>query len=306
MPVGDFNRDGKLDFAGGYAGGFLIDFGLGNGSFSAPINYFFASGSSDVVAADFNGDGMLDLAATPYSASTNSICVLMNNGDGTFAAPLYYHLVNTNDYHYSLTLGDFNGNGKPDAAVLNYNAQSVTIWLNNGQWFWTAKDYPVGFKPTSISTGDFNGDGKIDLIVRGNNLQGFPAASVLLGNGDGSFTTGAQMAVPYDSSKGPVTVAVGDFNGDGLPDLAFTSYNYNYVAIMLNQTPPALQIVPLAGYNQISWPALFGAFTLESTTNLSAPDGWQPFPYPPVVIGNQKAVADWTDGRQKYYRLRKP
>ena len=298
--VADFNGDQKLDFATTLGGNIDIEFGRGDGSVSASENYIIGTALSDIIAGDVNGDGTPDLIFS-QTYSTNSFGVLINNGDGTFATARYYLNTGSNDYHYSLTLGDFTGDGSMDAAVLNYNAQSVTIWLNNGQWYWTAKDYTLGLKPTSIATGDFNGDGKLDFIIRGGST-----ARLLLGNGDGSFTVGSQMSVPSDSSKSPVTVAVGDFNSDGLLDIALTSDNNNSVAIMLNQTPPALKITPLAGYNQVSWPSAFETYALESTTNLSAPGSWQPFPYPPVVSGSQKAITDWAVGEQKFYRLKKP
>jgi hypothetical protein len=301
--VGDFNGDGKLDLAVANYSGFVdVAFGKGDGTLGTPTNYYLTTFLGDIRVGDCNGDGRLDLVVSPKdSDSFVSFCVLTNKGNGIFAAPQYY----TNDFQlysrYSLELGDFNSDGRLDVAVLNYNAQSVTIRLNTGNGiFGPTNNYSVGFSPTSIAAGEFNGDGKIDLIVRGGS-----AARVLLGNGDGSFTVGAQMAVPDDTGV-PGTVGVEDFNGDGLPDLAFTCYSSNSVAVMLNQTPPALQITPMAGYNQINWLATFGAgYTLECTTNLSAPDSWQSFPYPPVVIGNQKAVTDWADGQQKFYRLRK-
>jgi hypothetical protein len=121
---------------------------------------------------------------------------------------------------------------------------------------------------------------------------------VFLGNGDGSFTPrlGISSGSPF---------AVEDFDGNGTPDLAF-GYG-NSVAIRLNQTPPTLQLTPMVGYNQINWPSSFGAgFTLEYTTDLAARGSWRPFPYPPVLLGDQKAVTDWASGDRKFYRLRKP
>lgn len=309
VAVGDLNGDGKADIAVANTGnpsgrGVTVGFGRGDGFFGPPTNCALPSTPGDIVLGDLNGDGRLEAAVSLqsyYTANSNSVCVLTNKGDGTLAVSQYYG-ASSKDYHYSLKLVDFNGAGGLDLAVLNYNAQSVTIRLNNGSGiFGSANDYPVGFSPNSLAVGDFNGDGKVDLIIRGG-----PVARVLLGHGDGSFTVGSQMPVASGATS-PGTIAVGDFDGNGTPDMALACYNNNSVAIMLNQTLPTLEITPMAGYNQVAWLASFGTnFMLECTTNLLVPESWQPFPYPPVLIGNQKAVADWADLEKKFYRLRKP
>jgi hypothetical protein len=306
MAVGDFNADGKLDVAV-----VSLDFpyyvavasGRGDGSFNDPTNHTIADLPYDLRAADIRGNGNIDLvvALGPSPVRGNSFCVLANRGDGSFAPPQYY--VAAADQHRSLELADFNGDGAPDVALLNYNAQSVTIRLNlQDGTFGTTNHYFLGFPPSNVGVGDFNGDGMTDLIVRGG-----AAVALLYGHGDGAFTVGSQMSVPSDSGLGHQTVVVGDLNGDGMPDLALANSVGNSVAVLLNQTPPTLQIAPMRGYNQVSWPGTFGAgFTLEWTTNLLAPGSWQPFLWPPVVIGSQRAVTDWTDGERKFYRLRKP
>jgi hypothetical protein len=309
VALGDFNGDGHLDLAIAQTEGACVSVGpgRGDGSFGVQANYSVTNYPCDLRGGDIYGHGSLDLAvaisihsAHPLSANSNAFCVLSNRGDGTFAAPRTYAGGRTNDTHYSLELADFNGDGRLDLALLNYYAQSVTIWLNDGRGGFTlAGEYPLGFAPTSIAKGDFNSDGIVDLVIRGDG-----AARVLLGNGDSSFTLTPQMAAPADSGyEHGASVAVADFNGDGAPDIAFVNYTNNSVAIMLNQTPPVLQIAPMPGYSQISWLATAG-FTLEYTTNLTA-GGWRAFPYPPVLFGTQKAVTDWTDGDQKFYRLRR-
>ncbi len=307
--VGDLNGDGKADIAVANTGtpsgrGVTVGFGKGDGFFGAPTNCALPETPSDIALGDLNGDGRLDAAVSLdiYSGgSLKGVCVLTNRGNGTLAVSRYYDASIT-DLHYSLKLVDLNSAGGLDLAVLNYNAQSVTIRLNNGSGiFGSATNYPVGFQPTSLAAGDFNGDAKIDLIIRGGII-----ARVLLGHGDGSFTVGSPMSVPSGvTSLG--TIAVGDFDTNGTPDLALACYNNNSVAIKLNQTPPFLGITPMPGYNQITWLATFGTgFTLEYTTNLLVPGSWQAFPSAPVLIGNQKAVGDWTDRESKFYRLRKP
>ena len=306
LAMGDFNGDGKLDVA---CGGYLavnIAFGRGNASFGPSTNYSLTRSPSDIRAGDLNGDGTLDIVVALRSSSSvesNSVCVLMNKGDGTFATPQYSGGASgPNEYWLSLELADINHDGSLDLVLLNDNAGSVTIQMNNGAGtFGPTHNYAVGFSPRSVAAGDFNGDGNVDLIVRGGT-----AAILLLGHGDGSFTVGTPMSAPSDSGK-HATVGVGDFNGDGMPDIAFLDYSGGAVAVMLNKTSPLLKLTPMPGYSQISWLTTFGAgYTLECTTNPTVPGGWQPFPYPPVVLGNQKAITDWEDREQKFYRLRKP
>lgn len=308
--VSDFNGDGKPDLSLATQSGpyFIVTaFGKGDGSLSNETyyNYIGVSASTDIAAGDINGDGKSDLVVSLkyyQSGVSNSVCILTNRGDGIFGV-LRYYTGGIGDSHPSIRLDDFNDDGKLDMAVLNANAKTVTTRLNIGQGnFGTPSDYALGFSPTSIASGDFNGDGKIDLIIRGGST-----ARVMLGSGDGSFALMPPMVVPADLGFYHGTIAVGDFNGDGLPDLVFTSYNNNSVAILFNQTAPTLEITPMAGYNQIVWLANLGVgYSLEYTTNLSALVSWQLFPYPPVTLGSQKAVADWATGEQRFYRLRKP
>ncbi|MFN9258739.1 beta strand repeat-containing protein, partial [Microcystis sp.] len=127
----------------------------------------------------------------------------------------------------SVTVGDFNGDGKSDLAVANYNSNNVSVLLGTGTGsFGAATNFSVGNAPSSVTVGDFNGDGKSDLAVAnryGNNV------SVLLGTGTGSFGTATNFSVGIF----PVSVTVGDFNGDGKSDLATANGSSNNVSVRL-------------------------------------------------------------------------
>ncbi len=124
-------------------------------------------------------------------------------------------------------VGDFNGDGYSDIAVVNESDNSVSILLGTGSaLFQTAVNYPVGSAPFGISAGDFNEDGFTDLIVsnaEGNNV------SVLLGRGDGTF----QAGVPCDTDSFPLGTVVGDFNHDGHADFAVANDFSGNISVFL-------------------------------------------------------------------------
>lgn len=128
---------------------------------------------------------------------------------------------------YSATIADFNGDGKADLAVGNYDTANVSVLLGNGQGgFSPATNFAVGANPFTIVSTDFNGDGNADLVTSG---YSDGKISLLLGDGKGGFSvTPTKFAVGAHL----IDVAVGDFNGDRKPDLAVADDSTN-LAILL-------------------------------------------------------------------------
>lgn len=176
---------------------------------------------ADVAAADFNGDGKVDLAV---ATGNNSVSVLLGAGDGTFPTHVEYPVPG---HPSSILTGDFNGDGKIDIATVDPYQSEISILLGNGDGTFQAhQEYLTGLHPVAFATADMNGDGKLDIIVADYNDE---KVAVLLGNGDGTF----KAHVDYATGNGPSGVAIGDFNGDGKLDLVVADNTDTSAAILL-------------------------------------------------------------------------
>lgn len=252
VALGDFDSDGDIDVAvvngcgsgaalncgaNGYPRGTVsILLGKGNGTFRHQVDYPAAWLPIAVVAADFNGDGNLDLAVVnwcghdptcgipggPPVKGTGVLSILLGKGDGTFQPRVDYQ---TGWHPASLAVADFNRDGNLDLVVVNQCGENtkceneglpgtVSILLGNGDGtFRPRMDFATGKGPESVVVGDFNRDSKVDLAVTNN---GDNTVSILLGKGDGTF----QTHMDYGTGSQPWGIAAGDFNGDGQLDLA--------------------------------------------------------------------------------------
>ncbi len=174
------------------------------------------------VVGELTGDGKEDLVVANYKS--NTISVLLGNGNGTFQAQHTFAAGLNPD---SVALGDVNGDNIPDLIVGDENAGSVSVLLGNGNGtFQAPRTFAAGTYPVSVQLGYLNGDGKPDLVVTnsGNNT-----VSVLLGNGNGTF----QAPQTFATGIAPVSVTVGELTGDGKEDLVVANYTSGTVSVLL-------------------------------------------------------------------------
>jgi Bacterial Ig-like domain (group 3)/FG-GAP-like repeat len=185
-------------------------------------------------SADFNGDGIPDLAI--MASYDNAVRILLGNGDGTFreasGSPIN-GVGNTpcsNQFqasNCSMAVGDFNNDGKADLAETSDFDNTVIILLGNGDGTFKAPaTINVGNFPEAVEIGDFNNDGIPDLAVANANDN---TLSILLGVGDGTFTAIA----PVPTGGFPFYLAVSDFNHDGSADIAVSNEADSTVSVLL-------------------------------------------------------------------------
>jgi hypothetical protein len=189
-------------------------------AFKLVQNYTVGSNPVAVAVGDFNGDGKVDLAVVnagdPTANDNGGVSVLLGNGDGTFQSATN---ISVGKNPGGITVGDFNGDNRPDIIVADSTGVSILLGIGDGT-FQAAVSYPapqVG--SVWVRAHDLNGDNRLDLVVNG---------SVLLGNADGSF----QAPIGY-ATAGSGPAAVADLDGDGRMDLAVYSNLTTGVAILL-------------------------------------------------------------------------
>jgi len=136
---------------------------------------------------------------------------------------------------FAFASGDFNGDGRPDFAVLNSGKNGVTVFLTNSDG--TLKKpvtyHPVGVKPLAIAVADINGDGKLDIVVANfgdPTTSEFGTVGILLGNGNGTFRKAINVSV---GTIFPSKLVVADFNGDGKPDIGLATIKPGVLTIFL-------------------------------------------------------------------------
>ena len=234
---GDFNHDGKLDFASLNASPIAIFFGNGDGTFAAPVPMGATMGGAPALVdtADLNGDGYTDIVymATFYNAPSQ-IRLLLSAPDGSYTDSLINGLPSDS---LGFVVGDFNNDHIPDIFALNGTTSRGfgQAYLGAGNGTFTPTGTPIrafdGYLATfPFVAGDFDHDGNADVAIR-NAASGPDEITFLWGDGKGNFSS---QSIVSDHS---FTLEVGDVNGDGITDIfAGGDSAYAYASVVLGQS----------------------------------------------------------------------
>ena len=249
IAVGEINNDGKVDLVIANHGTKYVTvlLGDGRGGFSVAPNSPFTVKSDPhphgVALADFNGDRKLDIVVDDWQ--NNNVTVLFSDGKDGFVSPGVSFAVGKMPYH-KVRAADVNGDGKPDIITTNMEGNNATVLLGDGHGGFkqsAGSPFATGDSPFHVAVGDLNRDGKPDLaIAKYSGHASDPSAdgvAVLVGDGRGGFQ-------PMSGSPFPTTgrasgcVAIGDINGDGLPDVAVANGASDNVTVLLGSNKGTL------------------------------------------------------------------
>jgi hypothetical protein len=173
-----------------------------------------------IVAADFNHDGITDLAVAFHGSIPRfgGVVVFLGNGDGTFLPQR--RILQSDAGPLFLAVGDVNNDGNLDLVFSIGISTAVVEALGNGDGtFQPTTLIALTSFPDGVALADFNHDGNLDIVAAN---CGSLNVSVFLGNGNGTF----QGPFDYSTNGGAFAVATGDFNQDGSIDLAVTDDDF--------------------------------------------------------------------------------
>ncbi len=246
--VGDFNNDGRPDIVAANFSGSNATVRLASavtpGAYDGPINFSLGLNPRGCAVADFNHDGIADIAVVYNGGgpANTKLAIIISNGNGTFQAPVLYA---TASQPFDVKVADFNHDNNPDVAVV-CGCGTISVHLGNADGtFQPYTSHAAGSNASGLAVADFTGDGTLDMYIPsygGQNIRGAVGLT-------GAPTFGALLTHSNGGYFGPWQAASGDFNEDGRADAVVTFRLTNRVAVQLSNTDGTMTALagPFAG-----------------------------------------------------------
>lgn len=239
-------------------------------SFAAQQTFATGNGAWSTTTADLNGDGMPDLIVA--NATDGNVSVLMNTATAGATSPSYadQQTFTVGSGPSYVVAADVNGDGIPDLIVVNHD-NTVSVLINTTApgaaiaSFALQRAFPVGNTAQSVAVADINGDGRPDLIVTN---YGDSTISVLLNTtAVGSTVASFADQQVFYTVGGPYSVQTADLNGDGVPDIIVSEFDFGTVSVLLNTTPAGSSTVSFSAeqdFSTGSFPASLAVVDMNS------------------------------------------
>lgn len=230
VALGDFDRDGATDVAAvpSPSNGVTILLGIGDGTFQNPFDVSGGSSPQVVKVANINQDNNPDLVTTEFGGGPR---IYLGNGDGSFQSPSP-----AGSGQLAIAVGDLNGDGDLDVVGSNFNDSTIYVSLGRGDGtFQNAVSFEIPNRPYDASyyrlhIADVTLDGAPDILF--GEEPGTESVGILVGDGTGFFSGASSYDLTDPFTSGVVT---GDFNEDGLPDIAAGNSGANNISILLHR-----------------------------------------------------------------------
>ncbi len=265
VSMGDLDGDGKPDIVVANSGVSTVSVlrntcSIGIISFAAKVDFPTGTTPYTVFVGDVDGDGKPDLVTA--NQNSGNISVLRNtstSGSMSFAAKVDFPAGNV---PRSVAIGDIDGDGKPDFVVANNNSNSVSVLRNtstSGSISFASKvDFAIGKNTYSVAIGDLDGDGKPDFVTTDNTA---PYGISVLRNTSTVGAINADAKVDFTTATNPISVAIGDVDGDGIPEISVANAGSNSVSVFqINLSVAPVTLTDIRAYQQntgvkIEWTA---------------------------------------------------
>ena len=231
VDVGDVNGDGRVDIivANYTSNDVSVFLGNGNGTYQTPLTFSVSSNPTSVIVDDFNNDCKLDIATSSFSS--NNICVLLNTGlDGANTVSFGPQILSAaGNGIKALAQIDFDGDTNLDLFAVNSKSNNISLLIGKGDGtFDPEQTFAVGENPVALAIGNINSDGRPDVVVANQGSNNF---SVLISSKLPGCVFDRQAI--YDLGSSPSSIALDDFNNDGIKDVVATNKGDNNVSLLL-------------------------------------------------------------------------